>query len=114
MFNYCFLSGRVITIPTLRYFGKDNPVTEFTLEILVENKRYGTIKVECYSKLAMEAAKLLRSWERVAVAGFLSGAVYPQDNGTYQYELRLAASALVPLREDPDMASEPSGDNLLS
>jgi hypothetical protein len=31
MFNYCVLSGRVITIPTLRYFGKDKPVTEFTL-----------------------------------------------------------------------------------
>ena len=114
MFNYCFLGGRVITIPTLRYFGKDKPVTAFTLEILVGNYRYGRIKVECYSKLAIEAAKQLRSWEKVAVAGFLAGSVYRQDNGTYQYELRLAASELAPLREDPDMASEPSGENLLS
>lgn len=114
MFNYCFLGGRVITTPMLRYFGKDKPVTAFTLEILVGNDRYGRIKVECYSKLAMEAAKHLSLCDRVAVVGFLSGSVYRQDNGTYQYELRLAASELAPLREDPDIASEPSGGDLLS
>jgi single-strand DNA-binding protein len=103
MFNNCFLGGRVITTPTLRYFGKDKPVTAFTLEILVGNYRYGRIKVECYSKLAMGAVKHLILGDRVAVAGFLSGGVYRQDNGTYQYELRMAASELASLREDPDI-----------
>ena len=103
MFNYCLFSGRVITIPTLRYFGKEKPVTEFTLDILMGNARYGTIKVECYSRLAMEAAKHLSMGDRIAVAGFISGGKHRQDNGKYQYELRLVASDLAPLREDPDI-----------
>jgi hypothetical protein len=60
MFNYCVLSGRVITDPTLRFYGKDSPVTEFTLNILMGNRRWGTIKVSTFSSLAMGAAKHLR------------------------------------------------------
>lgn len=103
MFNYCVFSGRIITIPTLRYFGKDKPVTVFTLEFLIGNDRGGTIKVQCYERLAMEAVKHLSVCDRVAVEGFISGGVHRQDNGTYQYELRLVASDLGPLREDPDI-----------
>jgi single-stranded DNA-binding protein len=62
----------------------------------------------------MEAAKHLIWGDRVAVSGFLTGGVYRQDNGTYQYELRMVASELAPLKEDPDIASEPSGEDLLS
>jgi single-stranded DNA-binding protein len=97
------LGGRVITIPTLRYFGKDKPVTKFTLEILMWNNRCGKIKVECYERLAMEVVKHLSLCDKIAVAGFISGGVHRQVNGTYQYELRLVASDLEPLREDPDI-----------
>ena len=113
MCNYCFLSGRVTTIPTLRYLGKDTPVTKFILEILEGNARYGKIKVQCYGRLAVGAVKHLSMRNRIAIAGFLSGDVYRQDNGTYQYEIRLIASNLAPLREDADMGSEISGENLL-
>ena len=85
MFNYCVLGGRVTTIPTLRCYGKDNPVTEFNLEISVGNDRWGTIKVECLGRLAMAAAKHLSLGDRVAVSGFLAGGVRRQDDGTYQY-----------------------------
>jgi hypothetical protein len=96
MFNYCVLRGRVITDPTLRFQGKDNPVTEFTLQISMENRRCGTIKVSTFSSLAMGAAKHLRMGDMVVVAGFISGDVLRQ-------EIRLAASDLAPLREDPDI-----------
>jgi single-strand DNA-binding protein len=102
MFNYCVLSGRVTTDPTLRFFGKDKPVTKFTLEILMGSDRYGRIKVECFDRLAMEAVKLLSMGDRIAIAGFIAGGKHRQDNGTYQYELRLVGSGLAPLREDPD------------
>jgi single-stranded DNA-binding protein len=114
MFNYCVFSGRVITIPTMQYFGKDKPVTEFTLEILNVNDRCGKIRVKCFGSLAMGAAKHLSLCDRVAVAGFISGGVHRQDNGKYQYELLLVASDLAPLREDPDIEPGPSGEDLLS
>jgi single-strand DNA-binding protein len=114
MFNFCCLSGRVCSTPTLKYFGKDKPVTKFTLEILEGNARCGTIKVQCYGRLAVGAVKHLSMGDRIAIAGFISGGKHRQDNGTYQYELRLVASELAPLREDLDMASEPSGEDLLS
>jgi hypothetical protein len=107
MFNYCVLSGRVMSIPTMRYFGKDSPVTEFTLQILEENRRWGTIKVHTFSRLAMAAAKHLGMGDMVVVGGFISGGVLRQD-------ICLVASDLAPLREDPDIESEPSGEDLLS
>jgi single-stranded DNA-binding protein len=113
MFNYCVFSGRVITIPTLRYFGKDKPVTEFTLQILMGNHRCGTIKVVNFGRLAMEAAKYLSMGDRVAVAGFIFGAKHQQDDGAYRYELRLVATDVAPLREDPEIEPEPSGGDLL-
>lgn len=113
MFNFCFLSGRVTTIPTLRCYGKDNPVTEFTLEILMGNYRWATIKGECLGRLAMGAAKHLGIGDRIAVAGLISQAAHRQDNGTYKDELRLVASDLEPLRRDPDIESEPYGEDLL-
>jgi hypothetical protein len=114
MFNYCVLSGRVTTIPTLRCYGKDHPVTEFNLEIWLGKDRWGTVKVECLGRLAMAAAKHLSLCHRVAVAGCIAGAVRRQDDGTYKYELRLVASDLEPLREDPDVEPKPSGEDLLS
>jgi len=107
-------SGRVMSIPTMRYFGKDEPVTEFTLEIEMGNDRYGKIKVKCFSRLAMEAVKHLSLCNRVVVVGSIFGGVRCQDNGKYQYELRLVASDLAPLRENPDIEPEPSGEDLLS
>jgi hypothetical protein len=107
MFNYCVLSGRLITDPTLRFQGKDSPVTEFNLDILKENRRWGTIKVSTFSSLAMGAAKHLRMGDMVVAGGFISGGVLRQ-------EICLAASALAPLREDPDIESEPSGEYLLA
>ena len=114
MFNYCVFSGRVMTIPMMQYFGKDKPVTEFTLEILRANDRCGKIRVKCFSSLAMGAAKHFSLGDRVAVAGFISGGVNRQDNGEYQYELLLVASDLELLREDPDLEPEPSGEDQLS
>jgi single-stranded DNA-binding protein len=114
MFNYCFISGRVMTIPTLQYFGKDKAVTEFTLEISRASDRCGKIKVKCYSSLALEVAKHLRLRDRVVVAGFISGDVHRQANGEYQYELLLVASDVELLREDPDIEPELSGEDLLS
>jgi hypothetical protein len=107
MFNYCVLSGRVITDPTLRFFGKDSPVTEFTLQILMENQRWGTIKVKTFSRVAMAAVKHLDMGDRVVVAGFLSGGVLPQD-------ICLLASDLEALREDFEIEPEPSGGDLLT
>ena len=103
MFNYCVLSGRVTTIPTLRCYGKDNPVTEFKLEISVGNNRWGIITLQCLGRLAMGAAKHLSIGERIAVAGYIIGGAHRQDNGTYKDELRLVASDLELLREDPDI-----------
>ena len=107
MFNYCVLSGRVTTVPTLRFYGKDIPVTEFTLQILMENRRWGTIKVQTLSRLAMAAAKHLGMGDRVVVAGFISG-------GALRHDICLVASDLEPLRGDSDIESEPSGEDLLS
>ena len=107
MFNFCVLSGRVTTVPTLRFYGKDNPVTEFTLQILMENRRWGTIKVQTFSRLAMAAAKHLGMGDRVVVAGYISG-------GVLRHDICLVASDLEPLREDPDTEPRPSGEDLLS
>ena len=111
MFNYCVFSGRVMTIPTMQYFGKDKPVTEFNLEILRGNDQCGKIKVKCFSRLAMEPVKHLSLCNRVVVVGSIFGGVRCQDNGKYQYELLLVASDLAPLREDPDIEPEPSGED---
>jgi single-stranded DNA-binding protein len=72
MFNFCVVSGRIITEPMLKFYGKDNPVTQFTLEILIANYRWIRIKVRFLGRLAVEVAKHLRLGNRVAVAGFIS------------------------------------------
>jgi hypothetical protein len=93
-----------------KFIKGDDPMINYcvlTLQILRENRRCGTIKVSTFSSLAMGAAKHLRMGDMVVVAGFISGGVLRQ-------EIRLAASDLAPLREDPDIESEPSGEDLLS
>jgi hypothetical protein len=108
MFNYCVCSGRIITDPTLRFFGKDSPVTEFTLQILMENHRWGTIKVQTMSRLAMAAAKHLNMGDKVIVVGVISGGV------VFHQDIYLLASDLEALREDFEIESEPSGGDLLT
>jgi hypothetical protein len=113
MFNYCLLSGRVITVPTLRFYAKDKPATEFTLEILMGDYRWGTIRVDCLGRLAVGAAKHLSIGDRIAVAGLISRTAHRQDDGTYKDELRLVASDLELLRRDSDIESELSDEDLL-
>jgi hypothetical protein len=108
MFNYCVLSGRLTTNPTLRFFGKDSPVTEFTLQILMENHRWGTIKVQTLSRLAMAAAKHLNMGDKVIVVGVIS------EGFALRQEIYLLASGLEALREDFKIESEPSGGDLLT
>lgn len=105
MFNSCCLSGRVSSHPTLRYYGKDQPVAEFVLTIWEGSSEWGMMQVSCHGRLAIGAAKHLRHGNRIAVAGFLIGGVYRQNNGTYEREIRLVVSDLEILR-DSDIEAE--------
>ena len=113
MFNFCLLSGIVVSVPTLTCYGKGNPVTEFTLEIRMRNHRGGIIQVKCHSSLAVRVAKHIDTGDRIAVAGFLTRDINRADNETYMNDLRLVAEELEVLRKVPSIEPEPSGEDSL-
>ena len=111
MFNFCLLSGIVITEPTLRCNRKGDPLTEFTIEIWMRNYRGGIIQVNCLGRLAVGVVKHLAIGDRIAAAGFLTRDINREDNETYMNELRLAATELEVLRKVPDIEAEPFGED---
>jgi single-strand DNA-binding protein len=70
MFNYNFVSGQVLTEPEAKRYGKEG-VTIFELAVMAGHVRVGEIKISCYSRLAVAAAKHIHKGDYVAVMGYL-------------------------------------------
>ncbi|MFZ5448919.1 MAG: single-stranded DNA-binding protein [Thermodesulfobacteriota bacterium] len=70
MFNYCFLSGEVLTEPETKRYGKEG-VTIFELAVMTGHVRAGAIRITCYFRLAVAAAKHIHQGDYVAVMGYL-------------------------------------------
>ncbi len=70
MFNYTFVSGEVVTEPEIKRYG-DHAVTVFELAMRVWHLKAGVIKITCYYRLAVAAAKHIHKGDYVAVMGYL-------------------------------------------
>jgi single-strand DNA-binding protein len=70
MFNCCFVSGEVVTEPEIRRCGA-HAATTFELAVRMGQVKAGVIKISCYWRLAVAAAKHLHQGDYVAVMGYL-------------------------------------------
>ncbi len=70
MFNYNFVSGEVLTEPEAKRYGKEGVVI-FDLAVMTGHVRAGKIKITCYFRLAVAAAKHIHQGDYVAVMGHL-------------------------------------------
>ncbi len=70
MLNYCFLSGEVVTEPETKRYG-EHAVTIFELAVMMGHMKAGVIKITCYWRLAVAAAKHIHKGDYVAVMGYL-------------------------------------------
>jgi hypothetical protein len=92
MFNFCLLTGIVITLPTLSYFGVDNPVTDFDMIILLGKQQVGRITVLCSNRQAMRTIKYVNDGVIVVAAGFISESQRQGADGVWSKKLILNAS----------------------
>ena len=70
MFNYCFLSGEVLTEPELKCFDNE-AVTILELGAMAGRDKAGVIKIACYKRLAVAAAKHIHQGDYVSVMGYI-------------------------------------------
>jgi hypothetical protein len=70
MFNYCFLSGEVLTEPELKCYD-DEAVTIFKLEMMAGRHKAGVIKITCFKRLSVVAAKLIHQGDYLSVMGYI-------------------------------------------
>lgn len=92
MFNICVLTGLVITIPTLTYFRGETPVTDFEMDILVDQLRMGQITVSCSDREAMRTVKYVSKGIIVVAAGFMIASQRPDADGVWRKKMILKAS----------------------
>ena len=91
MFNYCFVSGLVLTEPEYQLIDK-NPQTIFELGIWLGPFRAGIIKVGCFEKLAAIAANAIHRKDRLAVVGAIGQYDYVRGEKKGPHELVLIAT----------------------
>jgi len=70
VFNYCFLSGEVLTEPELKCYDNE-AVTIFRLGMTAGRDKAGVIKITCFKRLAVAAAKLIHQGDHLSVMGYL-------------------------------------------
>ncbi len=70
MFNYSFVSGEVVSEPEIKRYG-EHAVIIFELAVMMGHMKAGVIKITCYYRLAVAAAKHIHKGDYVAVMGFL-------------------------------------------
>jgi single-stranded DNA-binding protein len=100
MFNFAFLSGNVLDEPELSFTEEEGPTTTFNLAIWVLQHPAGTIRVTCYSREAVIAAKYLHKGDRVVVVGFLCLDGYQAGEGECRNNARLIAIDLRLIKHD--------------
>ena len=66
MINFCVLGGLVRDEPEIRFSGQDEPICTFYLSVMSFK-----IKVECYGRIAVVAAKYVHQGTRAVVPGFI-------------------------------------------
>jgi len=70
LLNYCFVSGEVVSEPEIKRYD-DQGATTFEMAVAVGHLRAGVVRVTCYLRLAVVAAKHIHKGDRVAVMGHL-------------------------------------------
>ncbi len=66
MINFCVLGGLVRDEPEIGFSWRDEPICTFYLSVMSFK-----IKVECYRRIAVVAAKYVHQGTRAVVAGFI-------------------------------------------
>ncbi len=66
MINFCVLGGLVRDEPEVRFSRQDEPICSFNLAVMSFK-----IRVECYGRTAVVAAKYVHQGTRAVVAGFI-------------------------------------------
>jgi primosomal replication protein N len=108
MFNFCLLSGLVVSRPLVRFYQEELPVTKFFLDIHVSAYAGGRIEVTCLGKMALDSAKYLHIGTGIAVAGFISRGIDRPANATSMTDLGLTASELEVLSDGPFIGKKTS------
>ncbi len=70
MFNYCFLSGEVLTEPELKCLDNEAAVV-FELGAMAGQWKVGGTKIVCFQRLAVAAAKHIHQGDYVSVMGYI-------------------------------------------
>jgi single-strand DNA-binding protein len=69
MFNYCFLTGEVLTEPELKCLDNE-AVVIFELGAMAGRCKVGVIKIVCFKRLAVAAGKHIHQGDYVSVMGY--------------------------------------------
>lgn len=89
--DFLVISGQVASIPTLRFYEKDVPLTQFTLTIERSQPVDSGITIVCADKMAMTAAKYLKSGDSVTIEGPIDYGKILCDDGRWVQKIFLRA-----------------------
>src|SRR5208337_4131019 len=91
MFNFCVFCGRVCNEPVLSFFEEALAVTKFNLTLRVLDVDAGWIKVTCYGRIAVLAAKHVHRGDRVAVTGLITVTNWQAADGKWCSDAKVTA-----------------------
>lgn len=89
--NFCFLTGFISSVPTLRFSKNNKPITNFNLALGINQPPASGITVVCFDDMATPTAQYLRVGDHIGVEGNITRKEIPYGDGKEVVEVVLVA-----------------------